>query len=125
MTGIQVEKESFMRNQRKLKRRHIIYYLRVLDRNSGQLIGQLIDITTEGVKLISENPIDPQTFLQLRMLLPEEINRKSEICFDVESLWCKRDINPNFFSIGFVFVDILQEDVNIIKNLIYDFSFRD
>ncbi|MGE0082909.1 MAG: PilZ domain-containing protein [Desulfococcaceae bacterium] len=114
-----------MPNQRKAKRRHIIYYLRVLDRNTGQLIGQLVDITTEGIKLISENPVDPETFLQLRMLLPDEINRKSEISFDVESMWCKRDINPNFFSIGFEFVDISQEDINIIKNLIYDFSFRD
>ncbi|MEZ4529371.1 MAG: PilZ domain-containing protein [Desulfobacterales bacterium] len=114
-----------MLNQRKSKRRHIIYYLRVLDANTGQLIGQLVDITTEGMKLISENPTDPETFLQLRMLLPEEINQKTQICFEVESLWCKRDINPNFFSIGFKFVAILPEDVNIIKNLIYDFSFRD
>ncbi|MEE4357852.1 MAG: PilZ domain-containing protein [Desulfococcaceae bacterium] len=114
-----------MPDKRKTKRRHIIYYLRVLDRKTNELTGQLVDITTEGMKLISENPIEPDTFLQLKMLLPEDINRKSEISFDVHTMWCKRDINPNFFSIGFEFADILQEDVNIIKNLIYDFSFRD
>jgi hypothetical protein len=44
-----------MPEKRKLKRRQLIYYLRVLDRDSGALVGRLVDITTEGVMLLSES----------------------------------------------------------------------
>jgi c-di-GMP-binding flagellar brake protein YcgR len=111
--------------KRRNKRRHIIYYLRVFERDTGQLIGQLVDITTSGMKLISEQPIEIGKEFKLRMVLPEKIDRKEEIHFDVKGMWVKRDINPNFFSIGFEFLRIAEEDVGIIQNLIYDYSFRD
>lgn len=114
-----------MVEKRRAKRRHIIYYLRVFDQNNDQLVGQLVDITTSGMKLVSENSIEPDTYYELRMVLPEEIDKKKEITFAVKSMWCKRDVNPNFYSIGFEFEDIATEDINIVKNLIYDFSFRD
>jgi c-di-GMP-binding flagellar brake protein YcgR len=114
-----------MVEKRRARRRHIIYYLRVFDRKTNQLVGQLVDITTSGMKLVSENTIEPDTCFELRMVLPEEIDKKKEITFAVKSMWCKRDVNPNFFSIGFEFEDISTEDISIIKNLIYDFSFRD
>lgn len=114
-----------MAEKRKDKRRNIIYYLRVFDRNTDQLVGQLVDITTSGMKLVSETPIESDAVFQLRMVLPEEIGQKKEIGFDVKSMWCKRDVNPNFFSIGFEFEDISTEDIKIIQNLIYEFSFRD
>lgn len=114
-----------MVEKRKAKRRHIIYYLRVFDRKTDRLVGQLVDITTSGMKLVSENSIEPDTHYQLRMVLPEEIEKKKEITFEVRSLWCKPDVNPNFYSSGFEFEDISTEDIQIVKNLIYDFSFRD
>ena len=114
-----------MVEKRRTKRRHIIYYLRVFDKKTDQLVGQLVDITTSGMKLVSENSIEPDSYYEFRLVLPEEIDKKKEIAFAVKSMWCKRDVNPNFYSIGFEFEDISTEDINIIKNLIYDFSFHD
>jgi len=114
-----------MPDKRREKRRQLIYYLRVVDRSTNQLVGQLVDITTEGIKLVSENSVEPETLYKLKMALPEEMENKKEISFDAVCQWCKRDINPNFYSIGFVFNKISNHDVNIIKNLIYEFSFRD
>lgn len=114
-----------MAEKRRAKRRHIIYYLRVYDQNTSRLVGQLVDITTSGIKLISESEIEKDVVMKLRMELPEEIDRKKEITFEVITLWCKRDVNPNFHSIGCSFLEIAPEDVNIIKSLIYDFAFRD
>lgn len=114
-----------MADKRKAKRRHIIYYLRVYDQNTSQLIGQLVDITTSGIKLISEREFEKDAVMKLRMELPEEIDHKKEIVFDALTLWCRRDVNPNFHSIGCEFVKIEPEDVNIIKSLIYEYAFRD
>jgi hypothetical protein len=117
-------KRSHSMNQRKDRRRSIIYYLRVFDRDTDQMVGQLVDITTRGMKLVSVHPVDQGTRYSLRMLLPEEIDRKKHMNFEVECMWCKRDVNPNYFTLGFEFLDISPEDVHIIKALIYDFSFQ-
>lgn len=114
-----------MPDKRREKRKQLIYYLRVVDRNTDKLFGQLVDITTEGMKLVSEKPVEPDTTYELKMLLPEEIENRKEVYFEANCQWCKRDVNPNFYSIGFEFIRISTQDINIIKNLIYDFSFRD
>lgn len=111
-------------DKRKDRRRNIIYYLRIFDRDTDQMIGQLVDITTRGMKVVSVHPVEPGARYSLRMLLPEEIDRKKHITFEVESMWCKRDVNPNYFTIGFEFLDISSDDVNVIKALIYDFAFK-
>ena len=57
-----------MNEKRKLNRRHLIYYLRVFDRDTSILIGHLVDITAEGIMLISEDPIETDNIFQLKML---------------------------------------------------------
>lgn len=111
-------------NKRKDRRRSIIYYLRVFDRDTDRMIGQLVDITTRGMKLVSVHPVELGTRYSLRMLLPEEINRRKHLVFEVECMWCKRDVNPNYFTIGFEFLDIGSDDVEIVQTLIQDFAFR-
>lgn len=113
-----------MGEKRKLKRRHLIYYLSVFDQNSGKFLGQLVDITTEGMMLTSEAPLKENLIYSLKMVLPEKIHGKMEISFKAKSLWCNPDINPNFYDIGFQFIDISLKDVKIIESLIYEFSFQ-
>ncbi len=113
-----------MPEQRKLKRKQLIYYLSVFDRSTEQRIGQLVNITTEGVMLTSENPIKQNTVFQLKMTLPEKIKGRGHITFVAKSMWCRKGINPDFYDIGFRLLDISQEDIKIIESLIYDFSFK-
>ena len=58
-----------MKHERKAPRRHLIYYLRVYDRASGQQLGHLVDLTTEGVMLVSEEKLEKGVH-SLRMDLP-------------------------------------------------------
>lgn len=109
--------------KRKLKRKQLIYYLSIFDRNSGYLVGQLVDITVRGVMLTSEHPIEPDTQIQLRMVLPDVIEGNNQIVFDVRSLWCQRDINPNFYDIGCEFTRISDKAKRIIESLTQEFSF--
>ncbi len=111
--------------KRRLKRRHLIYYLSVFDGKTDHLIGQLVDLTTEGLMLTSEKSIEQSSVYQLRMLLPEAIRGKTQLTFEAETMWCNRDVNPNFYDIGFRLIDIAKTDMKIIESLIYDFSFLD
>ena len=111
--------------KRKIKRRHIIYYLKVFDSETDLLLGQLVNITTDGFQMVGEEPIAPGIGLDLKMQLPEKIHNKKIINFNAECMWCKRDVNPSYFSTGFEYRDISKDDLNIINSLIYDFSFHD
>ena len=114
-----------MDEKRKHKRRHLIYYLRVFDRSSDQLLGHLVDITHDGALLISEDPISPEELFQLRMALPEEIDDKEFLDFNGVSIWCKRDVNPDFFVTGFRFINLSEHDITTVARLIEDFGFSD
>ncbi len=113
-----------MANKRRLKRRDLIYYLSIFDRNTNQFVGQLVNITTEGIMLIAENPVKPNLCFEFRMVLPEKIDGRDEILFDAKSLWCKKDVNPSFYDVGFQIEKVELKDVERIQSLIHEFSFK-
>jgi hypothetical protein len=111
--------------RRKLRRRYLIYYLRVFDRTDQQLVGHLVDITTEGMMLLSEEPIETDRIFRFRMVLPKEIQSSAQITFDAFGVWCKKDVNPDFYATGFKFKEITSRDIEVIEGLIDDFGFRE
>lgn len=111
--------------QRKLKRRHLIYYLRVYDTVTEGLIGHLVDITVDGMMIMSENPIKENIDFSLKMKLPDGFEATKEIRFKAVAIWTKKDINPDFYATGFKFTDIQKNDEEFIESLIDDFGFRD
>ena len=114
-----------MENKRKLKRRHLIYYLRVFDQSNGQLIGHLVDITKEGLMLISEQPLITDKEYKFRMVLPTEILSRAEVNYTATVIWCKKDVNPDFYATGFRLSDISTDDIVIIESLIHRYGFND
>jgi hypothetical protein len=110
-------------DKRKFKRAHLIYYLRVFNRDTGQLIGHLVDITGEGMMLVSEAPIEVGEQLDLRMMLPTAIFNETQLDFKAESLWCSNDINPEFYDAGFRLLDIGDKNKALISRLIDEYGF--
>ena len=114
-----------MLKERRLSRKHLIFYLRVFDRKTDEVIGHLVDITTKGVMLISEKPLKANTIFQLRMTLPVETMGSKQLSFDAKSAWVKKDINPDFYITGFEIQSIKPNDINVIEQLIKEFGFQD
>ena len=111
--------------KRRLKRRHLIYYLRIYDKMSGELIGHLVNITTEGIMVISESPSRVGAEFECKMLLPAEVDGTREISFHAKSLWSRRDVNPDFYATGFQISGGDSKDFRLIKLLIDEFGFQD
>jgi hypothetical protein len=114
-----------VKQDRRLKRRHLIYYLRVFEKNADQPIGHMVDITTEGMMLISEDPIKTDTVFELRMVLPVEIEGSREITFSAMSRWCREDENPDFYNTGFQLIHPSSGHIKIIEYLIRKFCFKE
>ncbi len=113
-----------MKEQRKLQRRHLIYYLRVFNNDTNEVLGHLINITPEGIMVMSEEPLETNKVYRLRMDLPADVFKKKMIEFEAESRWCKKDVNPEFYDTGFKIKNLDSEDSRMIERLIDDYGFR-
>ena len=102
-----------------------MYYSRVFNRQTGELLGHLIDITPGGAMIISDVPIPLNQLFRLRMDVPEKIIEKAALDFEARSVWCDRDVNPDFFDTGFQMVNITPEDSAVIEQMIDDYGFRE
>jgi len=114
-----------MDDRRKLKRQHIMFYSRVFDRTDGAFIGYLGNLTPDGAMVIGESELETQKEFQLRIDLPEDIYDKAVLNLKARSAWCKQDIDPNFFTIGFSLHDVSPEDIGIITEIISDYGLGD
>ena len=112
-------------NKRAVPRRHLIYYLRVYDASTGGLIGNLVDISTKGIMVVSECQIPDHKRYVLKMVLPETVDGKKEVEFEAESRWCKNDTNPDFYDTGFELMNPSGSFLDAVDRLVEDCLFRE
>ena len=114
-----------MKEKRKIKRRYLLYYMRVYDAETRLQIGNLVDLTPRGAMLVSEHPLPIKTNYRLKLELSEDVADKPYLEFNAKSLWTRPDIEPHFFNTGFKILDLAAEDVKIVNRIIEVYGFRD
>jgi len=114
-----------MSEKRKLKRRHLLYYARIFNAQTRELMGNLVDITPEGVMLASEKTHPTDEPFRLSIELSEGITDKSFLELTAKSIWCRPDIDPHFHTTGFELLDLTPQDREIIQRIIDTYGFRD
>lgn len=107
-----------MIERRKIERVHLIHYLRMFDRKDGSLVGNLVDITGEGIQFISEKPFVKDTLVPVRMDFPEEFMDRTFLEFDLQIKWSIVDQNPDLFANGCSLINASPKIVQIIQALI-------
>lgn len=106
---------------RRLERAHLIYFLRVFDALSGDLLGQMVDLTTDGIMVIGERAIPPRQKYTLRMDLPRNIPVGRHLTVEARSKWSRRDPGGDFYHTGFRIVDMSPDAHRIVEQLIERF----
>ncbi len=114
-----------MVEKRKIKRRHLIYYLKVLETKTNEVLGYLVDITTQGIMIMSEEPIEVDKTFHLKMLVQSEMSNKEYLQFDATSKWCRKSINSDFYDSGFELLNMPTDDFKKIEEIIEELGFRD
>lgn len=110
-----------MAERRKSDRKSTLHIIRVLNRDTGKQIGRLVNITTDGMMLISKKPIDIGKIIPVRLVLPRMIHDKEELEFNAEVRWCRSDTNPNYQAVGFKLLNITREGTEIIEAVFHEF----
>jgi hypothetical protein len=113
-------------DRRTIKRRHLIYYLRVWKRPGGELVGHVVDITTQGMMLISEQqlPLNKRYDLEIRWRSPDG-EKDQVIAFSAETMWASPDINASFYDTGLKLLDDAEDVLKPIAELIQHYGFQD
>lgn len=112
-------------NQRKVARRHLIYYLRVFDADTGVLLGNLVDISTRGIMLVSDKTIECPRSYRLKMMLPDSVEGSRDVEFIAESRWCRSDLNEDFYDTGFQLIDPSNQFLSTVDKLVESCLFKE
>lgn len=111
------------RDERSIDRRRLVFYLRVLDEMSHEILGYLIDISPQGIKLMGEGKVGVNRNYCLRMRLPTLMKKdRDEITFSAISKWCETDKSSGTYLAGFQMDNLCSATRKLIRGLVRDFG---
>lgn len=114
----------FAIEKRQRRRWELVFYLRIFDQSNGSLLGHVIDISEDGLMLLSEVPIELQKDYDLSLEMPSSgSNSNKKISIKARSIWQSKDTNPDLVDTGFQLIDPDMESVKTIQNLIDELQF--
>ena len=104
--------------RQKLIRRKATDELVVYDLNTEEPIGQIENMTVEGMKMVVDKPIRPASIVYCKMDLPRKILGNKEVYFDAECRWCKKNDKTGKYDSGYKLRYVNAKDRAIINELI-------
>ncbi len=108
-----------MVNHRNRPRKNTPHLVRALDANSGRVIGRVVDITADGLLLMSESPLNAGQQMRIRVILPVMVNNRTDVEMDVEIVWSKQDPNPSYFQAGIKFLSLPGNDGFLLEDIMH------
>lgn len=108
--------------RRKHTRKKVDKLLELRDINHESILGRIVDISNDGVMLLSNEPIPTNKVWQLGLELPQGSDSIQAVEFGAESLWCDIALQPGQYWSGFHIIDISQEARESIDQFVSDYQ---
>jgi hypothetical protein len=99
--------------------------LKVIDKNSGESLGRVANITPEGLMLVNADRILDNAMKTLRIELPELLFGKAHIDCDAKCMWCRPATHTKLFEAGFQLLEMGEMDIQTIVALITKYRVLD
>ncbi len=112
-------------DRRDMKRRHLIYNIAVLKVATGEEIGRLADISTEGLMIASPSKLPLHEHNLLTFKLPESCQQYSNVEFEAEARWHKDDANPSYELTGYHVIEPVDDYKKLCQLLVRQIGFQD
>jgi c-di-GMP-binding flagellar brake protein YcgR len=107
-----------MKDERNDHRIFLLFYLEIYCCDTEKLMGSVTDLSSSGMRICCKNPLDQDSTLNCRMVLPVPPMDCQELSFKAKVAWCDKAFNPNYYDIGTQFTDITEQQQVIIDKLI-------
>lgn len=107
-------------------RRNLIYYLKVVDAISGEELGRVGNLTTNGVLVIGDREIEEGEVHTVKIDISDvDTGIEDEyIMMKISACWSRPDINPDYFVTGYKSELRDDESREIIERLIDSIGFN-
>jgi PilZ domain len=105
-------------SKRKLKRKELHQTITITDIINGGEFGELVNVTIEGMMLITDKDILTNSIFQLSLKLPMEIHGSETIELGADCLWCRKVENFHRYWAGFHIIDISANAFKQLEELI-------
>ena len=109
--------EHSIQEMRSHNRVEVSEVIHVTDRQTGEVLGQLVNISEEGFMLLGAKPVAEDNIFQLSLGFDDSSGNSSPIQIGVESLWCHASADQTQFWSGFYIIDISDEDLERVRQL--------
>ena len=113
MSGI----EKSIQEMRNHNRVEISEVIRVINRQTGADLGQLVNISEEGFMLLGSQSVPEDSIFQLALEFESGNNNTAPILIGVECLWCHSSSDQTQYWAGFYIIDISDEDLERVRHL--------
>ena len=111
-----------MVDMRKRPRKNTPHLVRAIDDETGNVLGRVVDITSDGMMTVTSSSVSPGQQFLVRLNLPVMVHNRSDVVVETEVVWCTRDKNPNFYRAGFKFLNLRGEDGFLLEEVMHKFS---
>lgn len=103
---------------RRLERKELNQSIVVLDTINGGVFGELVNVTTEGLMVMTDREIETQAIFQLALELPEPIKGAHQIVVGADCLWCRSAENFSRYWAGFQIIDASEQALTQLEVLL-------
>ncbi|MCP4572999.1 MAG: PilZ domain-containing protein [bacterium] len=108
-----------MYKNRQRPRKNTPHLVKAVDHATGQVIGRVVDITADGMMLVSSTGFNLGDIFELRINLPVMVHYRSDVDVRAEVMWSGPDTNPQYYKAGFKFVSLANDDGYLLEEVMH------
>ena len=108
-----------MEDYRHRPRKNTPHLVKAIDLESGRAMGRIVDITADGMMLVSDTNVVPGRHYNFRINLPVMVHHRTDVCLEAKCVWSNKDEGGKFYKAGFKFINLPGEDGFLLEDVMH------
>lgn len=110
--------EQQARELRRFSRKRMLREMVAFDRTTGGNIGRLINMSEDGFKLFTRQPIEEGARFSLSMVLPEQLQGVTTLSFDGRCVWFEPQERSGEYHAGFQITEMSELHRSVLQTML-------
>jgi len=108
-----------MEDFRHRPRKNTPHLVKVINHDTGKAVGRVVDITADGMMLVTKDKIVVGQKYKFRIILPVMVHHRSDVCVVAQNVWIKSDANSDYSRAGFRFLNLAGEEGFLLEDVMH------